>query len=159
MLASTLLLFAAAARAIQITSPANGTVWSSGEAQTIAWDSVNTDPSEFVLAVQIQQPFSTQQIATVDTSAGSYSWTPPASLVGTDYRINFLNPKDNGILAQSGYFDVEQGTAVPSSSAAGPLPTGSQSLSRSVSAQATNSLSASAGVSGSGTVSPCAPEA
>ncbi|GMK57544.1 hypothetical protein CspeluHIS016_0403780 [Cutaneotrichosporon spelunceum] len=115
MLAATILLFAAAVRAIQITAPANGTVWKSGEAQTISWSSVNTDPSEFTIAVQIQEPFSTQEIVKVETSAGSYSWTPSASLVGTDYRINFLNPKDNGILAQSGYFAIEQGSTVVSS--------------------------------------------
>lgn len=38
MLAATLLLFAAAAKAIQITSPENGTVWSAGQVQTISWD-------------------------------------------------------------------------------------------------------------------------
>ncbi len=55
MLASTLLLFAAAARAIQITSPANGTVWSSGEAQTIAWD-VSPLPLQALIPVRQHRP-------------------------------------------------------------------------------------------------------
>ncbi|BEJ17189.1 hypothetical protein CspHIS471_0605900 [Cutaneotrichosporon sp. HIS471] len=150
MLAATILFFAAAARAIQVTAPANGTIWKSGEAQTVSWSSVNTDPSEFTIAVQIQQPFSTLQVASVETSAGSYSWTPPATLIGTDYRINFLN-KDGGILAQSGYFAVEQGSAVVSSASGSASGSASASVSRS--ASASGSLSASAGASASGSAS------
>ncbi|CAK9784160.1 hypothetical protein CC85DRAFT_56539 [Cutaneotrichosporon oleaginosum] len=154
MLAATLLFFAAAARAIQITSPANGTVWSAGQVQTITWDFVSTDPDRFILALQIQQPFSTQEVATVQTEAGSYSWTPSASSVGTDYRINFLNVRDNGILAQSGYFDVEQGTAVAASSSSSAVVSRSSAASRSLSASASASNSRSASASASGSALP-----
>lgn len=149
--AAYLLLAAAAARAIQITSPTNTSNWQTGVAQTIQWSvsvalhtflgthkltpaqSVSTDPSTFSIQIQVPSSSSlqTESVATnVQTSAGSYSYTPAASYVGSQYRINFVNPQTNAILAQSDYFTIAQGSAVASSSA---------SASASVSASASGS--------------------
>ncbi|WOO77956.1 UPF0619 GPI-anchored membrane protein [Vanrija pseudolonga] len=142
--AAYLLLAAAAARAIQITAPTNTSNWSTGVPQTIQWTSVSTDPSTFSIQIQVPSSSSlqTESVATnVQTSAGSYSYTPAASYVGSQYRINFVNSQTNAILAQSDYFTIAQGSAVASSSA---------SASASVSA----SVSASSALVPSGSVLP-----
>jgi hypothetical protein len=47
----------------------------------------------------------------VDTSDGSYTYTPSSDLTaGSDWRVNLV-ANDGGILAQSDYFTVEEGTS------------------------------------------------
>lgn len=94
--AAAALLLAVAARAIQITSPAQGTSTSSyktGEAVTIQWtvsipkyppktQSVSTDAQSINIVLRSKQSdrWADSNIAqNVQTSAGSYSWTPSES--------------------------------------------------------------------------------
>lgn len=48
----------------------------------------------------------------IETSAGSYTWTPAHTLAAGQYRINAVSadPKNPGILAQSEYFSVGGGS-------------------------------------------------
>ncbi|KAL1408128.1 hypothetical protein Q8F55_004931 [Vanrija albida] len=148
--AAYLLLAAAAARAIQITSPTNSSDWKTGVPQTIQWTSVSTDPTSFTIQIQVPSTsqHQTQSVATnVQTSAGSYTYTPDASYVGSQYRVNFVNAQSGAILAQSDYFTVAQGSAVVSSaSASGSV---SASGSASIPPPATGTAATSGSASGS----------
>jgi len=75
--------------------------------------SVSTDPSNFT--IQLITPSSPNDPITiaenVKSSDKSYIYTPASDLTAADqYRVNFVSAQA-GILAQSGFFAVEQGTS------------------------------------------------
>jgi hypothetical protein len=75
---------------------------------------VSTDPSK--ANIQLINPASPNDPITlaeeIDTSSGSYIYTPSSALTaGSQYRVNLVGVSNSqkGILAQSGYFEVKQG--------------------------------------------------
>lgn len=155
--ATAALLLATAAQAISITSPTNETTVTAGVAIDITWSSVSTDPSSFEIVLQTP---STSSISTttitddVETSAGSYSYTPSSDLEGENYRINFLNSTTSAILAQSDYFTIEAGSATASSSSTSGSSTSSgASTSTGASTTASGTSAATTSVVASGTSS------
>ncbi|WVN90894.1 uncharacterized protein L203_106139 [Cryptococcus depauperatus CBS 7841] len=100
------------AQAIQITFPSNSSGWNTHGSQMIKWKSVSTDPSNFTIAISQPGSSMNEDIKTdVMTSDGSYVYTPAKDLeAGEGYRISFTS-QDGGILAQSNYFSITQGTS------------------------------------------------
>ncbi|WVO18495.1 hypothetical protein L204_106212 [Cryptococcus depauperatus] len=100
------------AQAIQITFPSNSSGWDTHGSQMIKWKSVSTDPSNFTIAISQPGSSMNEDIKTdVMTSDGSYVYTPAKDLeAGEGYRISFTS-QDGGILAQSNYFSITQGTS------------------------------------------------
>jgi len=129
---SAVFLLALNTWALTITDPGQNTVWdSSTQSQTVSWNSVATDPTNFtVLLVNMQSypNINTTLKENVLTSSGSTTVDGPSSgwPIGSGFQINFiqLNPTGVGILAQSNQFSIN-GTTVPfSSSASRPSGTG-----------------------------------
>jgi hypothetical protein len=74
--------------------------------------SVNTDPSNFTIQLILpSSPNDPKTLANqIETSSGSYTYTPDSNLdAGNQYRVNFVSSSNNGILAQSDYFEVKAG--------------------------------------------------
>ena len=75
---------------------------------------VSTDPTQITIQViNPASPNSPVTIATnVTTSTGSYIYTPDSALTaGGQWRVNLVGTQNSqqGILAQSDYFEVKQG--------------------------------------------------
>jgi len=75
--------------------------------------SVSTDPSNFT--IQLINPSNPNDPITiaenVQSSDHTYTYSPSSALTAADqYRVNFVSP-NAGILAQSNYFEVEQGAS------------------------------------------------
>ncbi|KAK1925319.1 hypothetical protein DB88DRAFT_483541 [Papiliotrema laurentii] len=129
------LAFALGASAIQITTPSNSTGWESKGSQLIEWTSVNTDPSNFTIQlIDPSKPNSPITIAqNVKTSDDSYIYTPSSDLAaGNQWRVNVVSDQ-GGILAQSDYFAVTEGssTVTPTSSASSSASSASSAASQS----------------------------
>ncbi|KZO93199.1 hypothetical protein CALVIDRAFT_260155 [Calocera viscosa TUFC12733] len=120
------LILLPAALAIQVTSPTQSTLWSSGAtSQTISWSSVVTDPTSFaiVLVNQDRTVLPTNDILLADnvsTSAGSVSVTYPGGTwpVGDAFQVNLVAASDqtSTIYAQSNDFNITSTAASASSS-------------------------------------------
>ncbi|KAJ7094579.1 GPI-anchored small secreted protein [Mycena belliarum] len=104
------------ASAIQVTSPGGTKGWTNDGSQSIAWQSVSTDPSNFTIVLtnpnRALMPNDNQILkALVSTNAGSTTVDPPAMgwpAVGGSYRVNLCKSSEdlNSILAQSMEFNI-----------------------------------------------------
>ena len=109
---STLLALLAFCAALQITNPAQGSSLDLSKDNKITWNSVSSDPSSFNIVLvnqNVNPPISTNIASNVATSDGSYDL---ASLSGTSagpgYQFNLISndPKNSGILAQTGQITI-----------------------------------------------------
>lgn len=120
---SAIILFSLAASAVayQITSPSESTDWTNSGSQTVAWDMVSTDASNFTIVLvtngnsnqaQVLKAFQLGSEGSTTVEAPSGGWP-----TGTDFQINLVQDEDHlsSIYAQSGQFDI---TTASSSSAA-----------------------------------------
>ncbi|EIW73595.1 hypothetical protein M231_04201 [Tremella mesenterica] len=157
MLFTTVLSLAAlisSAAAVLITAPTNTSGWETSGSEEITWSTVATDPTTFdIQLITPQDPNTPINITSnVDSSSGQYTYTPPSDLaVGGNYRVNIVSP-NGGILAQSDYFNVTQGTSSVSPSSSAPSSTASTSGTSSgttTSTSATSSTPASSSPSAS----------
>ncbi|KIP10678.1 hypothetical protein PHLGIDRAFT_65075 [Phlebiopsis gigantea 11061_1 CR5-6] len=119
---ATLFAFAASALALQVTQPTNATGWSTSGSNTVAWNAVSTDPSNFtVVLVNMNEFPNYSQIldALVVTSLDKQSVNPPSSgwPTGHGFQINLVadNEHLSTILAQSEQFSF----IAPSGSSSG----------------------------------------
>ncbi|WVQ77775.1 hypothetical protein IAR50_007465 [Cryptococcus sp. DSM 104548] len=150
---ASLLATLAVSNALQVTSPSEDSVWSSGDSQTIEWDAVSTDPTSF----EIQLVYSGGQngvtiVANQSSSDGSATVTYPDGNwpTGTAFQINLLSAK-SAILAQSSQFNITDSSSSSSSSAASSTSSGSSAavVSGSTSGLSSTSTSVSSTSSGS----------
>lgn len=115
-------LLCSSALALMITSPNQGTVWRTGESQSITWNTVSTDQPTFNVYLSNFASYPTQTILLAENvAAGSSPLSVDGSklVVGQAFQINFTNgTRTEQIYAQSNQFNIVQGTASPSSSAA-----------------------------------------
>ncbi|KXN80626.1 hypothetical protein AN958_09311, partial [Leucoagaricus sp. SymC.cos] len=89
-----------------VTAPRTGDTWRCGDWQTISWDFVITDPTEFSIEITDQ---ATTVMAAHRISRDSRSARVRVPLIPTSdvYRVNFVkDQQDKTILAQSGQFKV-----------------------------------------------------
>ncbi|KAI7774192.1 hypothetical protein LA080_009182 [Diaporthe eres] len=116
----TLLALASGALALKVTSPDSNTIWSTGEKQTIKWETVSSDESSFniYLSNKANYPPTDVLIASdVASSDGSYDIDGSKITEGNSYTINFTNgTKTEQIYAQSNQFNITEGTTSSSSS-------------------------------------------
>jgi len=122
---------AAAAAALQITSPGDGAQVDLTKSNDVEWTSVNTDPSTFNLVLVNNAVFPTVQISVaqgVQTSAGSYSISGIKGVsAGNGYQINFVSTTNSGILAQSQQFTVVSSGSATSAGSTSSTSTGTSS--------------------------------
>ena len=108
---STLLLAAALANAVKITSPVKNEKVDLDDGVTVRWETVSTDPAQAKLRLVNlaggHTPFE-RDIATVDLSKGSYVVKLDEVPNDGGYQFNFesVEPGSTGILAQSEQFEV-----------------------------------------------------
>nr|ODN92570.1 hypothetical protein L203_00849 [Cryptococcus depauperatus CBS 7841] len=136
------------AQAIQITFPSNSSGWNTHGSQMIKWKSVSTDPSNFTIAISQPGSSMNEDIKTdVMTSDGSYVYTPAKDLeAGEGYRISFTS-QDGGILAQSNYFSITQGTSLSPSTVTPTNATAASSTASTSAASTTMPVTGTAGAS------------
>ncbi|MGE5416235.1 MAG: Ser-Thr-rich GPI-anchored membrane family protein [Acidobacteriota bacterium] len=89
-----------------ITSPLAGNIWAKGSVQTITWGFGGTPINLRIYLMKGSATVSTLTTSVAGTQ-GSFSYTPPATLIaGTDYRIRITD--DKGVtLAYTAYFTVQ----------------------------------------------------
>jgi len=109
-------------QALQVTSPAAGTIWSLNTPITVTWNSVASDPSSFDVVLVNNDancaPIGTSQVvqSNVSTSDGHCQIEAASSVKPCGgYQIN-LNSPNGGILAQSARFNLSDTPAGPSNS-------------------------------------------
>ncbi|KAF8529104.1 Ser-Thr-rich glycosyl-phosphatidyl-inositol-anchored membrane family-domain-containing protein [Hysterangium stoloniferum] len=108
-----LLFLAASSIAITVTSPSQGTTWTSSGPNTVTWFEVDTDPTSFAITL-VNQPFPNQLLAD-NVDGTKKSLTVTASLpVGSTYQVNIVKSSQdiNAILAQSAQFNISGGGGV-----------------------------------------------
>ncbi|KAJ0122563.1 extracellular conserved serine-rich protein [Diaporthe amygdali] len=142
MLSSVALLaLASGAMALKVTEPSDSTIWSTGEKQTIKWDTVSSDESTFNIYLSNKASYPPTDVllaSDVSSSDGSYDVDGSKLTDGNSYTINFTNgTKTEQIYAQSSQFNITEGTS-----------SGSSSSSSSASATASGSSTASASSTG-----------
>ncbi|KAI3394590.1 hypothetical protein diail_2513 [Diaporthe ilicicola] len=141
----TLLALASSALALKVTSPDSGSIWTTGEKQTIKWDTVSSDESSFNIYLSNMASYPPTNIllaSDVSSSDGSYDVDGSKLADGNSFTINFTNgTKTEQIYAQSSQFNITEGTSSSSSSS-------SSSASASASATASGSSTASASSTG-----------
>lgn len=109
---STFLALAASALALTVTSPAQYSNIDVTKGTTIAWNSVSSDPTSFNIVLTNMNVNPSVRIvlaSNVQTSAGSYTVpTVNGASPGENYRVNLESTANSnqGILAQSGPFQV-----------------------------------------------------
>jgi hypothetical protein len=100
-----LLALASGALALKVTSPDSNTIWSTGEKQTIEWESVSSDQSSFNIYLSNKATYPPTDVllaSDVQSSAGSYEIDGSKLSDGDSYTINFTNgTKTEQIYAQS----------------------------------------------------------
>lgn len=120
---SAFLALVASTLALQITAPAEGSTLDLSADNKIQWSTVSSDPStvNIVLTNMNVNPSVRIEIASnVDTSTGSFDLDSVAGAApGSNYRINLEGTTANnqGILAQSGQFNVAEAGSSSTSSA------------------------------------------
>ena len=112
-------LLCSSALALMITSPNQGTVWRTGQSQSITWNTVNTDQPTFNVYLSNFASYPTQTILLAENVAsGSSPLSVDGSklVAGNAFQINFTNgTRTEQIYAQSNQFNIVQGTAASSS--------------------------------------------
>ncbi|KAK7718658.1 hypothetical protein SLS64_002618 [Diaporthe eres] len=116
----TLLALASGALALKVTSPDSNTIWSTGEKQTIKWETVSSDESSFNIYLSNKATYPPTDVliaSDVASSDGSYDIDGSKITEGDSYTINFTNgTKTEQIYAQSNQFNITEGTTSSSSS-------------------------------------------
>ncbi|KZT29345.1 hypothetical protein NEOLEDRAFT_1056485 [Neolentinus lepideus HHB14362 ss-1] len=122
---AVLLSLAASALAYQITSPNANSPWTSTGPNTVTWQRVSTDASNFTLLLtntdRTVLPDNNQVlVAVVPGDAGSLAVPEPSNgfPVGSSFRLNLVkDPQDvNTIYAQSDEFNIVQSSSTTSAS-------------------------------------------
>jgi hypothetical protein len=132
---------------LQITGPVTGTTLSTSGNTDVTWTSVSTDPTDFELElVSADQLTKKVLVASVETSAGSYSVPNSDFDLGINFTINAISlPATNfvggGILAQSGVFNV---TSTGATTTSGVVPTTMTGLTTSTTTAVTTTSTGSA---------------
>lgn len=109
---SALLALVASTVALQVTAPAEGSTIDLSMDTTISWASVSSDPGSFNIVLTNMNVNPSVRIvlaSNVETSEGSYDVSAVEGAVpGGNYRLNLEGTQSNnqGILAQSGQFNV-----------------------------------------------------
>ncbi|QQK42508.1 Cell wall beta-glucan synthesis [Penicillium digitatum] len=121
----SLVVLAAAAAGLTVTSPRMGEKIDPDMPLTIKWQAVTTDPETFSIELvnqNVYPPTTTVVAEDIDTSKGSYTVKAKTFTDvddGKGYQINFVSPT-SGILAQSQQFRVtEPGEIASSASSSG----------------------------------------
>ncbi|TCD69850.1 hypothetical protein EIP91_005927 [Steccherinum ochraceum] len=115
---ASILSFAAAAFAFQVTSPTNATGWTTTGPNAVGWSRVDTDAQNFTIVLSNQQvnpPVQEVLLAQVDaTKVNTINVNPPSGgwVAGKGYQVNLVKSPDelSTILAQSGQFSITAGT-------------------------------------------------
>lgn len=101
----TLLALASGALALKVTSPDSNTIWSTGEKQTIKWETVSSDESSFNIYLSNKATYPPTDVlvaSDVSSADGSYDIDGSKLTDGDSYTINFTNgTKTEQIYAQS----------------------------------------------------------
>lgn len=107
----TLLALASGALALKVTSPDSDTIWSTGEKQTIKWESVSSDESSFNIYLSNKATYPPTDVllaSDVATSEGSYEIDGSKLTNGDSYTIDFTNgTKTEQLYAQSVSFQTQ----------------------------------------------------
>eukprot|EP00914_Ancora_sagittata_P010158 GHVO01019559.1.p1 GENE.GHVO01019559.1~~GHVO01019559.1.p1 ORF type:complete len:185 (+),score=9.35 GHVO01019559.1:60-614(+) len=117
------LTFAASACAYSVSFPTSTQGWTNSGAQTLTWERVGTDPTNFTAVLVNQNDSSESQVlaAQVDGTLGNTTLNPPSGgwpATGGGYRVNLVvnTTELNSILAQSPVFSINESTSTSSSS-------------------------------------------
>jgi len=123
---ASVLALALSAAALQVTTPSNSSGWVSSGTNTLAWNRVDTDPTNFtvILTNTDRTVLPTNNLlldSFVDaTSANSISIPPPSGglPVGGTFRVNLIKDQNDisSIYAQSDEFTITSGGSVSTSS-------------------------------------------
>lgn len=131
MHSSTVLLLSllSSAFAFQVTSPGQRHSWTNNGPQTVSWQRVSTDATQFALILTNENrslmPDNIVLASNVDAvSANTLNVSPPSSgwpAPGSGYRVNMVRSAtdENTIYAQSTEFDIVTGPASVSNSPSG----------------------------------------
>ena len=94
-----------------ITSPGEGTSWKAGSKQIITWTYNGTPGSKVKIELLKTGSVSGKPIAASASAgkggSGSYSWTLPAALKGSDYQIRVTSTTNSNYTATSSNFTIE----------------------------------------------------
>ncbi|THV08355.1 hypothetical protein K435DRAFT_847225 [Dendrothele bispora CBS 962.96] len=134
------LALASSSWAYQVTRPSPSQGWTNSGSQTVTWDMVSTDPSNFTILLTNTDrnvlPINNQVLtASVEGSLGTIDVRPPSGgwIAGPTYRVNLVKSENelSSIYAQSDEFDITESTSSSSATTipAATLPNG-QSASR-----------------------------
>ncbi|KAI9508116.1 hypothetical protein F5148DRAFT_20699 [Russula earlei] len=118
-----LLSLLASACAYQVLTPGNAVGWTTSGPNTVTWQRVVTDPTNFTMLLVNQSVLPSGQellIAQVDGTLGNLTVPSPSGGFppGAGFQVNFVkSPQDlNTIYAQSGQFSINQSTTSTTSS-------------------------------------------
>ncbi|EPQ59019.1 hypothetical protein GLOTRDRAFT_70135 [Gloeophyllum trabeum ATCC 11539] len=153
----------ASALAYQVTSPNAQEGWTSAGPNTVSWQRVDTDPSNFTLVLTNEDrnvlPSNNQVlIALVDGTTGSTTVPPPSNgfPVGGTFRLNFVKDAQdlNSILAQSSEFNITKSTTSSSGTSTATGTTGGTSSRSGSTMTISNGASGTSGATGAGGLNP-----
>ena len=92
-----------------ITSPGDSASWKAGSKQTISWTYNGTPGSK--VRIELLKSGSVNKIASSvsagKSGSGSYTWTLPSTLKGTDYQVRVTSTSNSSYTATSSNFTVE----------------------------------------------------
>ncbi|KAJ5632127.1 hypothetical protein N7490_008466 [Penicillium lividum] len=118
-LALSVLPLALSVGAITITEPTKDTVIASSSSLDVKWTSVDTDATSldiYLVNNAVYPPVSKKLASDISTSDGSHTVNVGSIAAGQDYQINVVSDVNNGILAQSGQFNVTSSASESTSS-------------------------------------------
>ncbi|EEB06805.1 hypothetical protein SJAG_01861 [Schizosaccharomyces japonicus yFS275] len=108
------------ANALMVLSPSSGNTWVVGKPQTVAWSSVDTDPTSvrIFLSNMASYPNVNIEVTTVEVEAGSAVISTKDFPTGSGFQINLVSTSDLSIYAQSGQFNLVADSSSSSTSGA-----------------------------------------
>ncbi|KAG8163294.1 hypothetical protein KVR01_006591 [Diaporthe batatas] len=150
-----LLALASGALALKVTSPDSNTIWSTGEKQTIEWESVSSDESSFNIYLSNKATYPPTDVllaSDVQTSAGSIDVDGSKLSTGDSYTINLTNgTKTEQLYAQSNQFNITEGSSPSSASSTALASSTASSSSTAADSTAASSTASAASSSASAT--------
>ncbi|KAJ5778655.1 hypothetical protein N7520_001901 [Penicillium odoratum] len=105
--------------AITITEPTKDSVIASSSSLDVKWTYVDTDATSldiYLVNNAVYPPVSKKLASDISTSDGSHTVNVGSIAAGQDYQINIVSDVNNGILAQSGQFNVTSSASESTSS-------------------------------------------
>ncbi|KAI0048022.1 hypothetical protein FA95DRAFT_1605561 [Auriscalpium vulgare] len=161
--AVAILSLAASTLAYSVSNPGTSLNWTTTGPNTVSWQRVSTDPSNFTLLLVNQDktvlPSGSQVLSSFVDGSSASSFTVPSTTTlpaGDGFQVNLVQDANdlNAIYAQSQRFSIKQGTASSSpSSSASTSTSASASLHPSITSGA-SSPSNSAGSTDGGDLNP-----